>query len=159
MDSSESNRWDNLIDLQPNQLLKIAILGASIGAASWLLALFLKQIVFEPILCGDAGPSCASAIDISGIIAGVVAGLVGLMGLVRLSVYRPLLIILAVAVSLWGLNTWVSGLVWYEAISWSILLYGAAYTTFAWLVRPRAFVPVVVVVAVVVFLARLLAAV
>jgi hypothetical protein len=111
-----------------------------------------------PVMCGSGLNSCSGAIDMAGAIATVLGGVVGLLGLVRLSVYRPLLIVLAAAACLWGLSSWVGNLAWFEALSWSVLLYGFAYTAFAWLVRPRPFVPVVIIVIVVVFLARLFAA-
>lgn len=158
MDSSNSsNRWDNLIELQPNQLIQVAVLGAIVGVIGWLLSLFIGQLILTPVMCGDTARSGCAAVSVGGGIATVLAGLTGLMGLVRLSVYRPLLIVLAVVVSLWGMSDWVHSLAWFEALSWSVLLYGFAYTTFAWLVRPRQFVPVLVIVAVVVLLIRLLA--
>lgn len=158
MDSADSsNRWDNLIELHPNQLIQIAVLGAIVGVVTWLLSLFIGQLVLTPAMCSDNGGAGCAAVGVGSAIATVLGGLVGLMGLVRLSVYRPLLIVLAALVSLWGLGSWVNGLAWFEAMSWSVLLYGFAYTAFAWLVRPRPFVPVVVIVLVVVLLVRLLA--
>lgn len=157
MDSSDSsNRWDNLIELHPNQLIQVAILGAVVGIVVWLLSLFIGQLVLAPMMCGNGSADCG-ATSVGGAIATILAGLVGLMGLVRLSVYRPLLIVLAALVSLWGLSNWVSGLAWFEALSWSVLLYGFAYATFAWLVRPRPFIPVVIIVVLLVLLVRILA--
>lgn len=157
MESSDSsNRWDNLIELNLNQLIQVAILGAVVGVVAWLLSLFIGQLVLTPVMCGEGSTDC-SATGVGGAIASILAGLVGLMGLVRLSVYRPLLIVLAAVVSLWGLSNWVNGLAWFEALSWSVLLYGFAYAAFAWLVRPRPFVPVVIILLLVVFLIRLLA--
>lgn len=157
MDSSDSsNRWDNLIELNLNQLIQVAILGAVVGVVVWLLSMFLGQLVLTPIMCGEGGNDCG-ATNVGGAIASILAGLVGLMGLVRLSVFRPLLIVIAAVISLWGLSNWVSGLAWFEALSWSVLLYGFAYAAFAWLVRPRPFVAVIITLLLVVFLVRLLA--
>lgn len=158
MDSSDSlNRRDNLIELNTNQLIQVALLGAIVGLVVWLLSLFLGQLVLTPVMCGDGNTECKAAVDVGGGIASIVAGLAGLLGLVRLSVFRPLLIVLVAVISLWGLSSWISGLVWFEALSWSILLYGFAYAAFAWLVRPRPFLPVVIIVLFVVLLIRLLA--
>lgn len=157
MDSADSsNRWDNLIELNPNQLIQVAILGAGVGLIGWLLSLFIGQFILTPVMCGGNSLNCG-ATSAAGAIAMILAGLVGLLGLVRLSVYRPLLIVIAAVISLWGMSVWVEGLAWFEALSWSVLLTGLIYATFAWLVRPRPFVPVVVTLVIVVFLIRLLA--
>lgn len=155
-----SNRWDNfLIELQPQQLLHIALSGAVVGVAVWLLTMLIRHVVMVPIFCGDpSSAGCAGATDVAGIFATIIAAVIGLMGLVRIGVYRPLLIVIAAAISLWGLSGWVSGL-FIGALVWSVVLYALAYTAFAWFVRIRPFVPALVVVVVVVLLARVLAAV
>ncbi len=152
-----SNRWGGLIDLRAQQIVQIALLGITLGAVMWLATQLVRQVVLVPLFCGDpTNGMCLSATDTAGVIATVVAAVVGLMGLVRLSVYRPLLIVIASAVCLWGLSGWTAGLPWFEALAWTVILYAICYIAFAWLVRPRAFVPVVIIVVIVVALARLL---
>lgn len=155
--SASSNRWGELIELQPQQLIQIALLGAVAGAATWLLGLFVRQVIFVPLFCGDpTNGLCVGAPELSSNIATLFAAVIALLGLVRFSVYRPLLIVIAAAISLWGLGTWTAGLPWFESIAWAVLLYAFAYVLFAWLVRPRSFVFALVIVAVVVILARVL---
>lgn len=137
-------------------MIQIALLGAGLGVVMWLLTSVLQQTIFASALCVDKTTACSASANVSGMIAAVAAGLVGLMGLVRFSVYRPLLIVLAAGICLWSLGDWVYGLQWYEGLSWSVLLYGFAYSAFAWLVRPRPFVQVVIILLMVIVLAKCL---
>lgn len=156
VDSSElSNRWDNLlIELQPQQLAQIVVLGAVSGLLVWVLTFIVRQAVIVPLFCSGA---CTNASEVAGIVAAVLIGAVGLMGLVRIGVYRPLMIVLAVAICLGGLGGWVYNMAWYQSLFWSIALYAVTYVAFAWFVRIRPLVPALVVVVGVVILARVLA--
>jgi hypothetical protein len=153
--SNSSNRWGGLIELGVQQLVQIALLGIGLGAGFWLLTQIIRQVILVPLLCGDPTTSaCLAVNDTSGSIAGVIVAIIGVLGLVRLSVYRPLIIVVAAAISLWGLSSWIAGLQWYEGLAAAIILYVVSYVAFSWLVRPRAFVPAMVIVIVVVVLAR-----
>lgn len=154
--SVSSNRWGELIELQPQQLIQIALLGAGIGAVAWVIALVVKHIALVPLFCGDPTTGlCVGADNTAGAIASVLAAFVGLLGLVRLSVYRPLLIVVAVAIGLWGLGSLLSGLMWFESLGWMVLLHAIMYVLFAWIVRPRSFVVTLLLVLIAVILVRL----
>ncbi len=154
--SVSSNRWGELIELQPQQLIQIALLGAGIGVVAWVIALVVKHIVLVPLFCGDPTTGlCVGADNTAGAIASVLAAFVGLLGLVRLSVYRPLLIVVAVAIGLWGLGSLLSDLLWFESLGWTVLLYAIMYVLFAWIVRPRSFVVTLLLVLIAVILVRL----
>jgi hypothetical protein len=153
--SDSSNRWGGFIELGMQQLVQIALLGLGLGAGFWLLTQIIRQVILVPLLCGDPTTSaCIGASDTSGAIAMVVVAIIGVLGLVRLSVYRPLIIVVATAISLWGLSGWVAGLAWYEGLAAAVILYAISYIAFSWLVRPRAFAPAMIIVVVVVVLAR-----
>ena len=150
----------SLIELRPQTLLQVALLGAGLGIASWLLTMLVRQIIFVPLFCGDPSNSmCVGATGGAGVIVLIAMGIAGLLGLVRLGVYRPLLVALAAAVTLWGMSVWLGGLYWFEALAWSILLYALSYVVFTWLVRPRNFGLAALLVVIVVLLARIAAAV
>ena len=154
--SDATGRWD-LIEMQQHQVIQVVLLGVVLGVATWLLKLLIKQIIFVPLFCGDpASSSCVNAPDTAANVSAVVVAIVGLMGLVRLSIYRPLIIALGVLVSLWGIGGWTVTLEWYEQLAWFVLLYALCYVTFAWLVRPRAFAPMLILVVVAHVLIRLL---
>lgn len=160
MDNSNgSNTSQTLIDLRPQTLVQVALFGAGLGLVSWLLTMLVRQIIFVPLFCGDPANSlCVGATGSAGVLALIITGIIGLLGLVRLGVYRPLLVALAAAVTLWGVAVWTGGMLWYEAIAWTVILYALAYVVFTWLVRPRAFGLAAGAVIVVVILSRIVAA-
>lgn len=161
MDSSgSSDTTPSLIDLNQQAILQVALLGAGLGLFSWVVTMLVRQIIFVPLFCGDpANGACVEATGGAGVVALIITAIVGLLGLVRLAIYRPLLVSLATAISLWSLGSWISGMFWLEAIAWSVILYALSYVLFTWLVRPRSFVLAVGLTVAVVLLARIFAVV
>lgn len=147
--------WGGLIEMPQHQVMQVVLLGIALGAVAWVLGVLVEHIIVRPLFCGDPSNAiCTNSVDISNNIAAIIVAFAGLMGLVRLSVYRPLLIALAVLVSLWGMGSWVSGLQWFEAIAWFVVLYTLGYVTFAWLVRPRSFAPTALLIIIALVLIR-----
>ncbi len=155
MDNSDTSQ--TLIELRPQTIMQVALLGIGLGVLSWVLTLLIRQVIFVPLFCGDPANSlCVGATGGAGMIALIVTALAGLLGLVRLGVYRPLLVALAVAISLWGTSSWIGDMFWLEAVAWSVALYLTAYVAFTWLVRPRAFGMAIALVLLAVVIARLI---
>lgn len=155
--SETTGTWGGLIEMPQQQLLQAALLGAGMGLVAWVLGLLVRHIVLVPLFCGDPGNVvCLNQSDVAANVAAIIVVFVGLMGLVRLSVYRPLIIVLATAASLWGIGMWTAHLAWFETAIWFALLYALCYEAYAWLVRPRSFVPMIVLVVIAVILVRLL---
>lgn len=80
-----------IIDQDVRLSAKVALTGAVIGIAVWGLAILLERFVLKSIFCGD--PSAAACTDIAtyaGNIAAVIMAIIGVVVLVRLSVFRPL---------------------------------------------------------------------
>jgi hypothetical protein len=150
-----TNTWSELIEMPQHQVLQVVLLGAGLGFFAWAVGLLVRHIVFVPLFCGDPTSSmCLSAPDASANVAAIITAIVGLLGLVRLSIYRPLIVAVAVLLSLWGFGGWTNGFLWYESLAWAILLYALCYTAFSWLVRPRSFIPALALVLVAVILVR-----
>ena len=136
-------------------VMRIVLLGVGLGIVGFLLSLVVRDVVLAPVFCESvAVEKCNGVANSAGNIVSVIVAIVGLLGLVRLSVYRPLLVVLAVAISFWNIGSWTAQLPWYEALSWWVLLYALGYTAFAWLVRPRAFLPTLLIVVIAVILIR-----
>lgn len=155
--SSSSENKFALIDLSPQALIQVALLGTGVGLLYWLLTILVRQVVFVPLFCGDpANNMCVGATGGAGVVALIAVTIIGLLGLVRFAVYRPLLIVLATTISLWGIANWTAGMFWLEGVAWTVVLFAFCYAVFTWLVRPRAFGLAVGLVIVVVFLARLI---
>lgn len=155
-DKSETRHLlGGLIDMPRQHIVRIVLLGAAIGMIGFTLTLLMREVIFEPIFCGDmTAEKCTSPTDTANTIAMIIMSLAGLLGLVRLSVYRPLLIVIAVDISLWNIGSLTIHLPWYEALAWWGILYACCYLFFSWLVRPRAFLPTVLLVVVAVTFIR-----
>ncbi|MCA9334867.1 hypothetical protein KC953_01865 [Candidatus Saccharibacteria bacterium] len=153
--SKTHHLFGGLIDMSGRHVVRVALLGAMIGLIGFALTLFMKDVIFQPIICEETvSGGCVSARDTAVMIGMIFMALVGLLGLVRLSVYRPLLIVIAVVVSFWSVGSLTLQLSWYEALAWWVLLYAFGYVFFSWLVRPRAFLPTVILVIAAVTLIR-----
>jgi hypothetical protein len=140
-----------------HQVIQAALLGVGIGFAAWLLDLIVRHIVLVPLFCGNPSSTvCVNQVDVAGNVATIIVIFVGMMGLVRFSIYRPLIIVLATAISLWGIGSWTGHLAWYETLAWFVLLYALCYVAFAWLVRPRLFLPMIMLVTIAILFIRLL---
>jgi hypothetical protein len=118
----------------------ILLFGAVGGLVVWGLTYLLDVYVFEAILCkGGVTAQCSLAPRYGAVTASLVAAILVLLGLIRLGVYRPLLVVLAVTISLWGLTEFLWGVTWYVTALCTVLLYALAYGVFAWLARIRMF--------------------
>ena len=159
-DSTDTHQLlGGLIDMPQQHVMRIVLLGVGLGVVGFLLSLIIRDVILVPVFCGNVSVGkCAGVADSAANISAVIVAIAGLLGLVRLSVYRPLLIVLAVAISFWGLGSLTVDLPWYEALSWWVLFYAAGYTAFAWLVRPRAFLPTLLIIITAVALIRILSA-
>lgn len=138
-------------------LVSAASVGAGVGLAGWLLSLLVQNFFVIPVFCRSADDFgvCASGGTIAWAIAFVIVGVVSVFALVRTTVYRPLLVVLAAFVALWGIAPWLAPLAWYWALLWSTILFALAYALFAWLATIERFLYSFIATALVVVLVRL----
>ncbi len=155
-DTQETESTSGLVDVRVDTLVRVALLGLGLGVAAWGLAMLLNKFAVMPLFCHNQPRAgvCADPQDSAGDIALVLTAVAGVLGLVRLGIYRPMLVAIAVAVCVWGLFGWLDGIVWYESLGWAALIFTAAYALFTWLVRPRNFVLALAILVVVIGLAR-----
>lgn len=156
MSENDSSRWGGIIELQPQQLIKVAVLGFVVGIVTWLVLLFMRDVALSAIPCGEATAANCTVMtaNTAGIISMLVGGVVGLLGLVKLGAYRPIIVVIAVIICLWPLGEWIHDLIWFESIAWYGILFSLLFALFSWLVRPRAIAVVLLVVIPVVVLIR-----
>lgn len=133
-----------VIDQPKSMLLRVGLLGAFLGLVTWALTYVLERFVLTALLC-DGDQVCTQSTVFAGNIAAIILALAGVAILVRMSVYRPLLIVLGVVVSLWGLSVWLRGVGVLEGAAWTVVLYTLAYGAYAWIARIRN-VPVLLIV-------------
>ena len=89
------------------------------------------------------------------IVASLIAALAGLIALVQIRSYRPLVVVAANVIAFWGFQSLIGGLAWYWGLLIMAALTAISYVTFSWIVRLRSFVLALVVTAIVVVLVRL----
>lgn len=137
---TEKTPW--LVEMGFAKILAILLMGAIVGALVMGSSMLLERYFVEAVFCrsADSFALCANGGSLANNIATVLIGIVGAVGLVKLSVYRPLLVVIAAAVALWNANMWLGALPWYEALGWYIGLYALSYVAFAWILRVTNFV-------------------
>lgn len=123
--------------LEIRPIIQLLLVGAATGALGWLLYLLTTKYFIYPVFC--ASPETFAICKNGGTIAWIIAHLVALTAsvavLARFSVYRPLLIVIATLIALWGSHSWLGGMEWYIGLLWSTILFALAIAAFGWLAR------------------------
>src|SRR5689334_18542041 len=136
-------------------LLRIALLGALIGAATWGAVQLLDMYAFGPMVCKNGMPTpCTTSLDYASIAGSILIAGLGLFGLVKLQAFRSLLTVLAATISLWGVEVLLHGLAWQVALIASILFFALAYSLYAWIARLRSFSMAVILIVVLIVAVR-----
>ncbi len=140
--------------------LHLTVVAAGAGALWWLLTGLIARLVVEPLACKSSATltACGDVPSISGAITTVLVMTIALYGLVSIRQPRPLLLVIAASVVLWGLGLYTAGLQWYIVLLFAVLAYGATFHLFALTGRVRAFWLSCLVTALVVVAVRLLVA-
>lgn len=147
-----------LIDMSVATVLGVLFLGAVVGALVMGGSILLEQYFVEPVFCrsADSFALCADGGNLAYNVATVLVGIVGAVGLVKMSVYRPLLVVIAAAAVMWSANAWLGVLPWYETLAWLAGLYGVVYALFAWVLRITNFVLAFALMIILIVAARLM---
>lgn len=157
-----SNTYGNeesttFVTMNSRKLLMIVAVGLIAGLVTWGLVHVLDTYVYKAILCSDANAvQCASSSQYATTTATVIGAAAALFGLVRLRVYRPLLIVIATFVALWGLIALLSPMQWYIEALISAGLYGVALGAFAWIARIRNFIFAAIIILIMIIVLRLI---
>lgn len=140
-------------------VVQVAILGAILGLIAWGVSALVANYVIDPLFCKAEGGNfsvCSQGGLLASNVASLLVGGLAVVALLRLGIFRPLLISLAAIITLWGIGPWMGALPWYESLIWTILLYAVAYLAFSWLARIRIFWIALLATVIVVVAARLL---
>lgn len=110
-------------------------IGAGVGLFGYLLTLGIRYLFINNLFCrsADMANICNDGWNIAWITAHVIVGVASVFALVRAGVYRPLLVVLAAFVALWGLGGLIQPLSWPLAFLAETALFALAYALFAWL--------------------------
>jgi hypothetical protein len=121
-------------------LARVLISGFVIGLITYALYVTLDRYVFTPTLCGDVAglaERCQSKEEFSSVLAMVLSGILALIALIQTRVYRPLLVVLLVTISLWGVPIVATSLPWWAFTGIMGVIFALTYAAFAWLVQVR----------------------
>jgi hypothetical protein len=143
----------------PRKIFKIFISGLLVGVLTYLLYVVLERFVFDPVLCREsvALARCETKDEFASGVALLLGSMLGLVLLVRELVYRPILALLGVIISVWGIFSLLAVLPWFIALAVTIIVFGVSYVLFSWLVQPTSLYVALASVTVVVVIARLAA--
>ena len=138
-------------------IVSTILAGFAVGAAGWLLNLAIQRFFVEPVFCrnADSFSACANGGTVAWVIAIIIVSAVGLFSLVRTGIFRPLLVVLAAVVTLWGAASWLGPLTWWQATLWQGALFALAYILFAWIARTERFPVAFIVTILVIIILRL----
>jgi hypothetical protein len=153
MDDENENQ-QVLTSLSVSKLVAVTLLGAVLGLLVWGLTLMIQRYMLGPVLCQGNGAQCANTAQYAESAASILSAGVGLFFLVRLQIFRPLLVVVATVASLWGIIGQAAMLPWYGVGLSAMLLYAFAYAVFTWTARLRSFAMVVIVYVVLVAAVR-----
>ena len=155
MNETASETRSSLVPMTWRELARIGAIGAVIGALSVGLYVLFHAYIFQAVLCRDqANAACAQAVTYAAITTAFIASFVAVVVLAHIRVYRPLLIILAAILALWGIQSIVAVLPWYWALAGMIAVGALAYSLFAWIARIRSFILSAVVAIVIAVIIR-----
>lgn len=125
--------------------LRVGLIGAALGVLVVVLSGLVERYIVDPLLCrGDALESCMQSGVLAANIAAVVVAMIGCVVLIRLTVHRPLAVVIAGLVTLWGVAALIQGLRLAEMFAWMAVLYALAYLLFANIFRIRSLIVAVV---------------
>lgn len=117
------------------------IIGLVTGSLGWLLSLLLQRGVVSPLLCQstDSFGACANGGTIAWWFALILLSVAGLFVMVNRGIYRPLLVVLAVFASVWGIWAWLGYMPWWQAALWQGGIFAFAYGLYTLLARASNF--------------------
>lgn len=154
-ENSNDVKISPLITMTMRDLLGTIVTGLGIGILTSGIYFLMNRFVFAAVLCRSGSDSdCINAPLYAMIVAMVFGAIAGLAALAALRIYRPLLIVIATSVVMWGFSSLVSTMPWYFAILIPAVLFALLYGLFAWVARIRSFVVALLVTVVLVVMLR-----
>jgi len=153
-DEKDEAQMTILAPLRNGQLFGAGLIGLIVGLIVWAMGSLIEQYVLQVIFCQDAANACQET-KVYAVAMGAILGAgVGLFGLVKLRVLRPLLVVIAGMAGLWNLTPNLGEVPLYGIIVSHALLYAGLYMLLTWLARLRSMYVVLLLFIVVVVALR-----
>ncbi len=155
-EADERAKPNPFIAVTGRQIIGTIIVGAAAGLMSWGLAVLLGDYVLKGIFCqAMVTEQCAATPAYSRGAGLVLATVVAVFALVKLQVFRPLLVGLSVMISLWSVASLLTMLPVHLAALLFAGLFAVAYLAFMWIARLRSFGLTLVLMIVMIVIVRL----
>ncbi len=135
--------------------LRVLVLAAVSGVAVWLLGWAIDRFMMVPIFCAAAPDvaMCANGTALASYIALVLIGMMALPLLIMLGLKRPLVLVVAVTATMWGLSQWTGG-VWWLSLLLSVVAMMVTYAAISWINRIRGDAAAILMITLFVLVAR-----
>ena len=154
-ESGSVARVSPIVLMPLRELMATIAVGVGVGLLVALVAYLMNTFVFGVVLCRpQSSAECGQAPHYAAIVAMIVGAIAGVVALARLRVYRPLLIVIAATIALWGVSAMLSGITWYWSLAALAVIFGLVYGLFSWASRLRSFILAVVIVVVLIVAIR-----
>lgn len=139
MDSEYVSPSSHFAEFNRRTFFGILLIGCISALITVIASRLLDQFVIAPALCGSAGEAlCNNSTSVSFHIASLIAAVVAVAMFVNLSVYRPLLVVIAMMIGSWGIYNLpfpFIGASWYIQAGIIFAVNTLAFLTFAWILR------------------------
>ena len=123
-------------DLPARSVVGILATGLATAIVTFILSHILDNYIIGPALCRSASDVACVSSDVTSLhIAAVISSLLGVVMLVNSSVYRPLLVALAVLISSWNFYITLLPFAWYWMLCLLIVFNILGYLAFSWILR------------------------
>lgn len=133
-------RYTDYLAVSRMSIIQAFIIGLIVGGMVYLSARALDMYALQPLFCQDADKTyCGLTPSVSFVLSSLVFHFVGLVALVRANVLRPLLVVLASFISLYGFHVWIDGITWWLAALYAAILMAFGYVYFTWINRMSRF--------------------
>ena len=153
--SEEINHVSPIVPTYGYEIARTLTIGAGVGLLVAGASILLERYVFAAVLCrAGTDATCSQAPDYAMIVAMIIGAIVGLLALIQARVFRPLLIVLAVVVSLWGLSALVLNYTWYWQLLVTAGIFAGTYLLYSWITRIRSFLVASIITIILVVLMR-----
>jgi len=126
------------------EILRVVIVGVIAGILVPLLGVAIANGVISPIFChaNEGFAICADGGVVAYHISAIIIALIAVALFANWGVFRPLPLVLAATIAMWGFKKFVDPLTsggWFEYYLFSVLLTALCFLLFYWLLRLRNF--------------------
>lgn len=152
------SRVSAIVPMARREFVSTIVTGLGVGLVIAGLFYLFNSLVFTPVLCrAQSTTGCEQAPNYAMIIALVIGSIGGVAALARQRVYRPLLIVLAAALTLWSVQGVLANnaFEWYVAVPITGALFALGYAAFGWLSRIRNFILALIAIVILAVVTRL----